>query len=377
MTYDETEHGRSGPTDGQRADSGIDDGDVSALEAELRRRREPYAKATVVRRKAPASANVGDSAIVTADGELHGWIGGAACAQSIVSGQGREAIESETPRLIGIAPDPETVDRPGLEAFPMTCHSDGVLELFVEPVTPATELVIVGHSPVAGSLARLASELTLDITVVSSDEDRPSDLPDDIEVVDELDPASVADSLGPDPLVVVASMGEYDARGIAIGLLADAPYVGLIASDERARTETELAAGIADVDVETVEAAVTAPAGVDIAARTPAEIAASLLAELVDMRNATSGLDTQAAGVEESTNGGDTTVSEADATDGDGHEREDGSVVDPVCGMDVDPASSAATVEHGGETYHFCCHGCADSFENDPESYLESPGGHA
>ncbi len=367
MTYDETEHGRSGPTDGQRDDSGIDDGDVSALEAELTRRREPYAKATVVRREAPASANVGDSAIVTADGELHGWIGGVACAQSIVAGQGREAIESGTPRLIGIAPDPETVDRPGLEAFPMTCHSDGVLELFVEPVTPTTELVIVGNSPLSRSLTRLASELTLDITVVGSD-DRPSDLPDGIEFVNDLDPGSVADRLGPDPLVVAASMGEYDARGIAIGLLADAPYVGLIASDERARTEIERAAGLVDVDVDTVEAAVTNPAGVDIAAYTPAEIAASLLAEIVDIRNTASAVDT-AAGSKASADGTE--------TDGPAAGAEEEAVLDPVCGMSVDPSDSAATVDHGGETYHFCCHGCADSFENDPGSYLERPEGHA
>lgn len=379
MTHDETTHANCERRDERRSatDGGgsIDDGDVSELEAELRRRREPYAKATVVRREAPASANVGDKAVVTADGELHGWIGGVACAQSVVAEQGRDAIESGTPRLVGIAPDPETVDRPGLEAFPMTCHSDGVLELFVEPVTPRADLAIVGDSSVGRSLARLASELAVDITLVVAEDSGSFDPPNEVEIVVETDPETVADRLGPDPLVVVASMGAYDARGLAIGALADAPYVGLIASDERASEEIDRAAGLLDCDPGTVEAAVTNPAGVDIAASTPAEIAASVLAEIVDVRAAAA-----AGGDSDEATG---TADAADVGDGVDHARfdDDGAdapAVDPVCGMAVDPADAAATVEHAGETYYFCCHGCGDSFENDPESYLEADaGGHA
>jgi xanthine dehydrogenase accessory factor len=372
MTHDETTHGSSEERDERHSATGgagkIDDGDISALEAELIDRHQPYAKATVVRREPPASANVGDRAVVTADGELHGWVGGAACAQSIVTMQGQEAIESGTPQLIGIAPDPETVDRPGLEAFPMTCHSDGVLELFVEPVSPTTELVIVGDSPVARSLARLAGELAVDVTLVVTDTDSAPDVAENVAIVAETDPRTVADQLGPAPLVAVASMGKYDARGLAIGALAGAPYVGLIASDERASEEIDRAAGLIEGDPEAVEAVVTNPAGVDIAAHTPAEIAVSLLAEIVDVRAETT------AGVDE------VTSSDADAVDSetpDEDATDDSAAVDPVCGMTVDPAEAAATAEHDGETYYFCCHGCADSFENDPGSYLEGVEGHA
>jgi xanthine dehydrogenase accessory factor len=369
MTHDETRHGTETHDDKGSVTGGngrIDDGDLSALEAELTSRREPYAKATVVRRRAPTSANVGDKAIVTADGEIHGWIGGVPCAQSVVARQARDAIESGTPRLIGIAPDPEAIDRPGIETFPMTCHSDGVLELFVEPVTPSSELVIVGDSAVARSLARLAPELTVDITLVVGADDSTPDVPESVEIVADTDPETVADRLGAVPLVVVASMGEYDARGLAVGVLADAPYVGLIASDERATEEIDLAAGLLDCDHETIETAVTNPAGVDIAASTPAEIAASLLAEIVDVRaDAAAGAkpgDVTAEGTEPDTAGDDGAGAIA---------------VDPVCGMDVDPADAAATVEHDSETYYFCCQGCADSFANDPASYLENAEGHA
>jgi len=392
MTHDETEHDETdeavhdeadGPprdgvgrpvTDGSREATTIDDGDVSALEAELADRGEAFARATIVRREPPVSANVGDRAVVTADGEIHGWVGGAACAQSVVATQGVAAIEEGTPRLVGIAPDPETVDRPGLDAFPMTCHSEGVLELFVEPVTPTTELAIVGDSPVARALARLAAELTVDVTLVVADGDADRDVPAGTRVVETVDHEAIADAVGDSPLVVVASMGEYDARGVAAGVLADAPYIGLVASDERAAEETERAAGLLDRDVGDVVSAVTNPAGVDVAAYTPAAIAASLLAEVVDERSKATPSDPgEAAAAGGDAEAATDAAGDDSGTAGDGSDAsaDDETAIDPVCGMTVDPATADASVEHDGRTYHFCCHGCADSFANDPASYLD------
>ncbi|OYR52565.1 XdhC family protein [Halorubrum sp. Ea8] len=402
MTHDETEHDETehGEADepaidgGERPErdepsgtaTGTDDGDVSDLEAALAERGEPYARATIVRREPPVSANVGDRAVVTADGEIHGWVGGAACAQSIVATQGAAAIEEGSPRLVGIAPDPDTVDRPGLDAFPMTCHSEGVLELFIEPVTPTTELVAVGDSPVTRSLARLADELAVDVTLVVADADADRDVPASTRVLDTVDHEAIADAVGPGPLVVVASMGEYDARGVAAGILADAPYVGLVASDERAAEVTERAAGLLDSDVGDVVAAVTNPAGVDVAAYTPAAIAASLLAEVVGERSKASSVraggargtggavgtgDTAAVDSADDDGSDDRTAEMDDGSDDRTAAADDATAIDPVCGMTVDPATADASVEHDGETYHFCCHGCADSFANDPASYLE------
>ncbi|WP_121820125.1 XdhC family protein [Halostella salina] len=380
MPHDETAH------DAPRG-SGLDDGDVSALEDELQTRGEPYARATVVRREPPVSANVGDRAVVTQDGELHGWVGGVSCAQSVVAEEAREAIAAGEPRLIGIAPDPATVDRPGLDAFPMRCHSDGVLEIFLEPVA-RTELVVVGDSPVARSLARMADELAVDVTLVVADGDAEPDVPAGTNVLATVEPSEIADAVGRSPVVVVASMGGYDARGVAAGVLADAPYVGLVASDERATEEVERAAGLLDRDPEGIRSAVTNPAGVDIDAHTPAELAASLLAEVVDVRSRGS-VDDDAAASEDADAAADhgghdhDDHSGHDHSDGgghdhgdDGHEGDetdaDGSdaAVDPVCGMTVDPDDAAASVEYGGETYHFCCHGCADSFESEPAEYV-------
>ncbi|TKX77454.1 YHS domain-containing protein, partial [Halorubrum sp. SD626R] len=257
---------------------------------------------------------------------------------------------------------------------PMTCHSEGVLELFVEPVTPTTELAIVGDSPVARALARLAAELTVDVTLVVADGDADRDVPAGTRVVETVDHEAIADAVGDSPLVVVASMGEYDARGVAAGVLADAPYIGLVASDERAAEETERAAGLLDRDVGDVVSAVTNPAGVDVAAYTPAAIAASLLAEVVDERSKATPSDPGEAAAA----GGDAEAATDAAGDDSGTARDgsdasadDETAIDPVCGMTVDPATADASVEHDGRTYHFCCHGCADSFANDPASYLD------
>ena len=320
MTHDETDEPA---IDGSSAlATKIDDGDTAALEAALSERSEPFARATIVRREPPVSANVGDQALVTADGEIHGWVGGAACAQSIVATQGVAAVEEGTPRLVGIAPDPERVDRPGLDAFPMTCHSEGVLELFIEPVTPTTELVIVGASPVARALSRLAAELTVDVTLVVADGDVDRDVPPGTDVLSTVDHEEIADAVGASPLVVVASMGEYDARGVAAGVLSDAPYAEVV--DERSRAspdENEATAGD-DPDEH----------------------------------------DGDAAHAESD--------SDAEETDPDAVEDEE-TAIDPVCGMTVDPTTADASVDHDGQTYHFCCHGCADSFANDPASYLD------
>jgi xanthine dehydrogenase accessory factor len=328
--------------DGTRRGASSDDDDPERAFAE---RGVPYARVTVVRREPPVSANVGDRAVVTRSGEIHGWIGGMSCAQSIVGEEARAAIEDGEPRLLGIAPDPETVDRPGLSAFPMRCHSEGVLELFVEPVTPAPTLLVVGGSPIARSLARLAAELPVEVTLVDPEGDDDG-LPAGTTVATTTDPAALAAAVGPAPLVVVASMGGVDARGVAAGVRAGAEYVGLVASDDRCSEVVDRAAGLLGDDPSTVRAAVTNPAGVDVAARTPAEIAASILAEVVDVR-------ARSAGAAVAETGPDAAAA-----------------TDPVCGMRVTPGEATASVDHGGETYHFCCHGCADSFRDDPVSYL-------
>lgn len=363
----------------------------------------PFARVTVVRREPPVSANVGDRAIVTPDGDLVGWVGGAACAKSVVAEEAAAALAGGEPRLVGLAPDPETIDRPGLESYPMTCHSGGTLELFVDPVTPVPRLVVVGDSPIATALARLAGETTYHVTVATdregpgaagtgpgADETGPGadeavpgvdePVPGADETVSASDEAAVRAAADGARHVVVASMGEYDEVGVAAALRSGASYVGLVASDERRDEVADAVGARLGVDPGSVVAALTTPAGLDVGARTPEEIAVSVLAELVAVRRGADGPIPLEAGDPTALDvGGDDEGPEGARDRGapdtapdhaaDGGDAD--TVVDPVCGMDVVVREAAATVEHGGRTYHFCGQGCADAFADDPERYLE------
>jgi xanthine dehydrogenase accessory factor len=361
------------PTDETTAEAeAASPADVERLARRFDAEGRPYARVTVVRREPPVSATVGDRAIVTADGELRGWIGGVACAQSVVTREATAAIRRGEPAFVGLAPDPDTVARPGLKAFPMTCHSEGTLELFVDPVVPVPRLVVVGDSPLSRVLVRLASQLTYDVTVVAGGDAERFPGADRVRPHD--DESSFADA----SFVVVASMGDIDETGVEYAVRAGVPYVALVASEKRAETLFETVAGRLGADAETVAEAVTAPAGLDIGAKTPEEIAVSIVAELVEVRR--SGRVETVARATESAEGSDAVSSadpvsdagEAATSDESTTGTEADAAVDPVCGMDVAVGEAAATVTFEGETYHFCGQGCADAFEDDPGRYLDA-----
>ena len=353
---------------------------VDRVAREFREAGRPFALVTVVRREPPVSATVGDRALVTADGDLVGWIGGVGCAQSLVVREGTKALQTGEPVLLGLAPDPETVSRPGLDAFPMTCHSGGVLELFVDPILPTPRLVVVGDSPLAHALARLANELTYAVTAVADAATAPRVreviAPDDDTLVDRVAGAEA---------VVVATMGSFDELGLETGLRAGVPYVGLVASDRRAASLFDDVADRLGVDAAVVADSVVVPAGLDIGAETPEEIALSVFAELVAVRH---GLAERSAATNErledairlhhsrhdhdrERSAESAELSESvDSVNSAESAADIAAAVDPVCGMHVVVGEAAATVEHDGETYHFCGQGCADAFADDPERFL-------
>jgi xanthine dehydrogenase accessory factor len=356
---------------------------VDRLAARYAEQGRPFARVTVVRREPPVSAHVGDRAVVTADGDLTGWIGGAACAQSVVVREARTALRTGEPKLIGIAPDPDAVDRPGLEAFPMTCHSQGTLELFVEPVTSPARLVVVGDSPMAASLARLAGGLSVDVTAVTPDGDPLAGADESHAAPDDV--TAMAELLAGATWVVAASTGTTDDVAVAGALAAEVPYVGLVASRRRADELAERVADWTGRDAGAVRAAVRSPAGLDIGARTPEEVGVSVLAELVAVRRSgelsgdastATGASDDGAPVASGDGDGDGTMAGSGADDGatagsgDGDAAEPTVVTDPVCGMDVTVGAAAATTTHDGETYHFCGEGCRDAFVDDPDRFV-------
>src|SRR6266853_1151339 len=315
--------------------------DLLKLAARLAEREERFAIVTVVRREPPSSARVGDVALVTERGEYHGWTGGG-CTRSSVLLEAMRAIADGEPRLLSLSPEPEGGRRPGVVFLPMTCESGGTVEIYVEPVLPAARLLLFGSSPAVRVLARIAHAVGYRVDVIEPDADE-SVFPD----------ARVQRSLAADALprgahVLVATMGDGDIEAIEAALARSPAYLGVIASPKRFAQlrDALLARGVAREAIERI----AAPAGLDLGARTPEEIAVSIMAQIVERRRraATAGQTENAA------------VREA---------------VDPVCGMGVKVAGARHTAEALGVAYYFCCAGCRTKFLADSARYLAAGAG--
>lgn len=317
--------------------------DLLILCADLARRGEPFALATVVRRQPASSAQQGDGAVVTADGTFHGWLGGS-CTQPTVVAEALKAIADGRPRLISLSPDPAAEKRPGVLVFPMTCHSGGTVEIYLEPVLPASRLLVFGVSPVAQALARLGRAMGFSIEVADPEAD-PATFPEAERIRTDLGAPAAS---GERTFAVVATMGERDEEALAAALRVSPEYVGVVASRRRfAQIRDGVAArGVPEGDLSRVKS----PAGLDIGARAPEEIALSILAEIVQVRRAAS----------EATSAGRPNALPAAPA------REE---VDPVCGMRVSVAGARHTASVGGRDWYFCCGGCRERFLAAPDRY--------
>src|SRR5262249_27378112 len=129
--------------------------ELLALAAELAKRGESFALAIVVRRERASSAQLGDMALITEDGDFRGWLGGS-CTEPTVMREARRALAERAAALVGLAPQPDADGRAGVSLFPMTCHSGGSVDIYIEPVLPPRRLLIFGLSPAARALAVLA-----------------------------------------------------------------------------------------------------------------------------------------------------------------------------------------------------------------------------
>jgi xanthine dehydrogenase accessory factor len=320
--------------------------DLLALAADLAARGEPFALATVVRREAPFSGQPGDMALVTPDGTFRGWVGGS-CTQPVVAAEALRALSDGAPRLIALTPDPSSDRRKGVSVFPMTCHSGGSVDVYIEPVLPAPRLVIFGLSPVARALSRLGKAMGYSIDAADAEADRAA-FPDADRVGADAR-ASVA-SGGPSPaarrFAVVATMGDSDEDSVLAALALEPAYLAVVASSKRfgQMRETLSARGASAESLGRIHN----PAGLDIGARTPGEIALSILAEIVQSESVRREEREPAV------------ASPSPAKE----ER------DPVCGMTVSVATAAARAEFNGRTYYFCCAGCRDRFLAAPERYV-------
>ncbi|MBX3603871.1 MAG: XdhC family protein [Piscinibacter sp.] len=255
---------------------------VFAAATRLQQAGAPYALVSVVRALAPASARPGDKAVVTADGQLHGWVGGG-CAQPAVLRTVRQALADGRARLIRIAPAAEGHEKQldDVLEFGMSCHSGGTLELFVDPVLPRAQLVVIGASPVASSLVQLAPRVGFGVTLVAH-EAVAAAYPDAQRVIANDDIAAAGALIAAGAWVVVATQGRRDVQALRLALALQARQVSFVASAKKAQVlkDALVAAG---ADAAAVDA-IVAPAGYPMAASTPEEIALSVLAAVVSHR---------------------------------------------------------------------------------------------
>ena len=256
--------------------------DWIAQAARLQAAQQAFALVTVLRARAPTSAKPGDKALVTADGQIHGWIGGG-CAQPAVLKTVRKALADGQAQTIRIAPTDETAERTlgDVLEFGMACHSGGTLELFVDPVLPATQLTVFGDSPVARALVGLAPRVGLRVALVAEGA-LASDHPDASVVLASDEASDVRSQLNSGGYAVVATQGRRDLPGLKAALALNPSHLWFVASERKAGVlRGSLIAGGEDSDR---VAAIIAPAGESIGARTPEEIALSVLAAVVAAR---------------------------------------------------------------------------------------------
>lgn len=326
-----------------------------------------FVVATVVRAHAPTAAKAGAKAIITADGALEGWVGGA-CTQPAVVRESLKALADGTPRFLRLGPPEQLAGgQPGVIEVPLTCVSGGTLEIYLDPHRPAPRLLLVGHLPVVEALAALGADLGFDVTVAGEGV-TPEQYPRAAQVrgYDPGRPAELAVPAG--AYVVVATHGHYDEPALETVLQSDAAYVALVASRKRGAAVREYLRG-SGLTSERLDR-LRCPAGLDLGAVAPEEIALSILAEIVQVRRR----GAQASSASASTAAAPPSAPELPAallamrpaalpTPGPGE------AVDPVCHMLVEIAGARYKSEYNGRSYYFCAPGCQRTFAKNPAQF--------
>ena len=292
---------------------------LSRRAQELAAAGQAFVTATVVRAQRPTSAQAGNVALVLADGTIEGFVGGD-CAEHSVRAYALKAIERGEPVLLRILPfgdnpEGEEVAREhGAVTVENPCLSGGAIEVFLEPVLRAPRVLVEGDTPIVHALLRIGPELGLEMVRLEGPgfEPRPGDL-----------------------ALVVAGHGRDELPALRRGLEADLPYVGLVASRKRGDGVVGELRG--DGMARELLDRLDTPAGLDIGARTPAEIALSILARIVEVRRTGSGYAAPTA-------------------------------VDPICGMTVAAVPGTPSAQRDGETVWFCGEACKRRFEAHAEA---------
>ena len=291
--------------------------DIARLAADLALQGQPYVLATVVRAEAPASVRPGAKAIVYADGRVEGWIGGS-CSEPNVVRHARHALLTGETELLRIGPE-DLLSPTGVTSLTTTCPSGGTVDIFLEPVQPSPQLVVIGHTPVAHAVASIGEAIGHRVVLI--------------------DGRAGLDVAGMEPgaNVVVTSMGHYDEDALVAALAFEPATLALIASRKRARAALDLLRerGISDELIATID---TRP-GIELGEVTQEEIALAVVAGIVQRTRAV-----QADGPR--------------------------TAIDPTSGSEILVDETTPSAEYEGTTYYFSCNGCKGRFLDDPAKFV-------
>ncbi len=300
---------------------------------------EAFAIAYVVKKAGLTSGKPGDKAVVKKDGSVIGWIGGG-CSKGIIIKEGLEAIRDGKPRMVSIHPDAQDGEEKGVKTYSMSCHSGGAVDVFIEPILPKPQIVIIGQSHVAYYLSKLAEAMEFRISCVVTNQNTGifEHVKNTYTSFDKIDHEGA--------YVVVCTQGEGDEEALMNALKYNARYISFVASRKKSNTIFKALRGFGVTFDQLRE--IKTPAGLDINAKLPEEVAVSILAEIIQTyRNESSG------------HPGDISI-----------DLNEDMYINPVCGIPVSKSNAKHIVTYKEEAVYFCCDGCKVKFEETPEKFM-------
>jgi len=363
--------------------------DIFSKIAELRHKGESFALATVVSRKAPVSSHLGDRAIIFEDGRFEGYVGGA-CSREIVRKQALEALHLGKPRLVKITP--EAAARVVLEhadevVIPLTCASEGAVEVYIEPLIARSSLLVVGGSQIALSTAQIAARMNYTVTLAC---DQPElagvSIEPEIQVLDWRELGQWLEDQSPAKTsIVIASQGHYDEDVLVLIAkhMPNPAYLGLVASRKRG------AAVLDNLEIlgvpRTTFPLLKYPAGLDLGGRGRDEVAVSILAEIVLLKNRPQESNVEPSSPPKASSRldqprpaqpGDLLIKQVESIAAQIPAAKPpsnlpaGTAIDPTSGEVIEIAR-AVSAEYQGQTYYFSCPNCRAKFLKNPGKYLK------
>ncbi len=307
--------------------------------SELKKKGRPFAIATVINTVAPTSSKPMSKAIIHLNGDMEGWIGGGCSIDTVIT-ESLNCIQSGKAIVLRLSPENISNNKVNYkkEVF-LNCESGGTLEFHIEPVLPMTKLIIYGSTPTVYALAKIGSLLNYECFICSPNAESIAELSSNIQILKDYKVFS------DQSVAVVATQGENDIQALKSAIDSNSNFISMIISNKKASSlflQLEKQ-GYSKDDISKIKF----PAGMNINASTPEEIAVSILAELINDRNSKDLKEQVIVEV-----------------------KEEQKEIDPICKMLVDPQNAADTYKFDGINYYFCCTGCKEKFALEPSSFI-------